>query len=138
MKSTYIFDACALIALLSKENGYKKVEEIINAAKNNQAKIVMHSLNLYEVYYNIYKTYSKDAALKFLNEMENSPIELNAEISKEIIAIAGNLKITYKMSLADSIGLAQACILHGTFVTADHHELDVVAKNEEINFTWIR
>jgi len=138
LKNTYIFDACALIALLSKENGYEKVEEIINAAKNNQAKIVMHSLNLYEVYYNICKTYSKDAALKFLNGIENSPIELNAEISKEIITIAGNLKIKYKMSLADSIGLAQTCILHGIFVTADHHELDIVAKNEKIDFAWIR
>ena len=63
---------------------------------------------------------------------------LNTEITKEIIMTAGKLKTRYKMSLADSIGLAQTVILQGSFVTADHHELDVVAKNEDINFTWIR
>ena len=138
MKSIYIFDACALIALLSKETGHDKVEGIIKAAKNNHAKIVMHSLNLYEVYYNISKTYNENSALNFLNEIGNSPIELNAEITKEIIMTAGKLKTRYKMSLTDSIGLAQTVILQGSFVTADHHELDVVAKNEDINFTWIR
>ena len=138
MKNIYIFDACALIALLSKENGYENVEKLIKKAKNEQAKIVMHSLNLYEVYYNICKTYNENSASKFLKEIENSPIQLNAEITKEIMITAGRLKNKYKMSLADSIGLAQTVILNGSFVTADHHELDIVSKNENINFTWIR
>ena len=29
MNEVYIFDACALIALLSKENGYENVEKIL-------------------------------------------------------------------------------------------------------------
>ena len=51
---------------------------------------------------------------------------------------AGNLKRRYKMSLADSIGLGETIIYNGTFVTADHHELDIVDKKEDISFTWIR
>jgi len=42
------------------------------------------------------------------------------------------------MSLADSILLAQAIELDAIVATADHHELDVVDKNEAINFNWIR
>jgi hypothetical protein len=42
------------------------------------------------------------------------------------------------MSLADSIGLAEAIINDGYFVTADHHELDIVEKKEHLKIAWIR
>jgi hypothetical protein len=42
------------------------------------------------------------------------------------------------MSLADSIGLAETMINNGYFVTADHHELEIVQEKEEINIVWIR
>jgi hypothetical protein len=42
------------------------------------------------------------------------------------------------LTLADAIGLAEAIISDGSFVTADHHELDTIEKNENIKFTWIR
>ena len=138
MSKVYVFDACALIALLSKETGYDNVEKIIKESKDESAKIIMHKVNLLEVYYHLYKIYDEAAALKFLNEIKNTPILLRAEVTDEIIKNAGKLKKRYKMSLADAVGLAEAIISDGSFVTADHHELDVVEENEDIRFTWIR
>ena len=138
MNKIYILDACTLIALLSKETGYKNVEKIIEMSKNNNAKIIMHTVNVLEVYYHIYKLYDEVSALNFLNEIKASPIQLSAEITDDIIINAGKLKRKYKLSLADAIGLAETIISNGTFVTADHHELDVIEKNENISFTWIR
>ena len=60
------------------------------------------------------------------------------EITDEILIKAGRLKSLYKMSLADSIGLSESIINDGHFVTADHHELDIVEKNENLNLIWIR
>ena len=65
-------------------------------------------------------------------------IKINAEITDEILIKAGRLKSLYKMSLADSIGLAEAIIHNGYFVTADHHELEIVEEKEKINIIWIR
>jgi len=138
LNKIYILDACTLIALLSKETGYKNVEKIIEMSKNNNAKIIMHTVNVLEVYYHIYKLYDEVSALNFLNEIKASPIQLSAEITDDIIINAGKLKRKYKLSLADAIGLAETIISNGTFVTADHHELDVIEKNENISFTWIR
>ena len=138
MNKIYIFDACALIALLSKEEGYKNVSKILEEAKTKETRVVMNKINLYEVYYNIYKTYDEESAKIFLNEIKKSPININNEITDEIIIEAGRLKGKYKMSLADSIGLAETIISGGTFVTADHHELDIVDRKEEIDFYWIR
>jgi hypothetical protein len=46
---------------------------------------------------------------------------------------AGRLKSLYKMSLADSIGLAETMINNGYFVTADHHKLEIIQEKENIN-----
>ena len=138
MNEIFVFDASALIALLSKEIGYENVEKIIEKSKTENAKIIMHTVNLLEVYYHIYKIYDEVSALNFLNEIKNSPIQLSSEVTDDIIVNAGKLKKQYKLSIADAIGLAETIIIDGSFVTADHHELDVIEKNENIKFTWIR
>ena len=138
MNKIYVFDACALIALLSKEDGYENVEKILRESKNENFIIVVHAINLLEVYYHIYRIYDEISALNFLNEIHKSPIQLKTEVTDDIIKNAGRLKKQYRLSLADSIGLAVTIINNGSFVTADHHELEVIEKNENISFTWIR
>ena len=98
----------------------------------------MHKVNFLEVYYYIYKRYNEIAAKNLLKDIKISPIRLDNEITDDIIIIAGRLKSLYKMSLADSIGLAETVINEGYFVTADHHELDIVEKKEHLKITWIR
>jgi hypothetical protein len=66
------------------------------------------------------------------------PIRIDAEITDTILIKAGRLKSLYKMSMADSIGLAEAIINGGYFVTADHHELEIVEEKENLNIVWIR
>jgi predicted nucleic acid-binding protein len=90
------------------------------------------------VYYDAYKTYGEEKALKLLEDIKISPIKINSEITDEILANAGKIKATYKISLADSIGLAETIINDGYFVTADHHELEIVEQKEKIRIIWIR
>jgi len=98
----------------------------------------MHKVNFLEVYYYIYKRYSENVAQNLLKDIKISPIKLNNEITDDILIKAGRLKSLYKMSLADSIELAEAIINGGYFVTADHHELDIVEKKEHLKIVWIR
>jgi predicted nucleic acid-binding protein len=69
---------------------------------------------------------------------KRSPIAVDHEITDEIFAEAGRLKASYKISLADAIALAEASVSGGALLTADHHEFDVVEKNEKFQFQWIR
>jgi predicted nucleic acid-binding protein len=66
------------------------------------------------------------------------PVVINREISDELFITAGKLKASYRMSIADSIALAEAFVSDGMLLTADHHELDVVEHCENIKFYWIR
>ena len=138
MSNVYVLDACSLIALLTNEDGADVVKNLLQKAINGEIKVLMHKINFFEVYYYTYKKYGEKMALKLLEDIKITPIKMDIEITDDILIKAGRLKSLYKMSLADSIGLAETIINNGYFVTADHHELDIVEKNEKINLIWIR
>ena len=138
MSDLYVLDACAVIAVLSHETGADKVVDIYAKADAGDATLIINKLNLLEVYYGLYREYGKARADEFLNEVKQSPIVVNHEIADDVFIEAGRLKATYRMSLADSVALAEASVSGGALITADHHEFDVVEQNESISFYWIR
>jgi len=138
MSNLFVFDACSLIALLSDEEGADVVTELLQKAIDGEIKIIMHKVNFLEVYYYIHKRYGEKIALILLKSMTIAPIKIDTVITDDILIRAGRLKSLYKMSLADSIGLAETIVNDGYFVTADHHELEIVQEKENINIIWIR
>ena len=134
----YVLDACAMLAVLSKEQGADKVADIYKMAVLGTIKFVMNKFNLLEVYYDLYRAYGKAIADKFVEDIKQIPIAINHDFTDEIFTEAGRFKATYKISLADSIALAQTVISDGALVTADHHEFDVIEEKENIRFNWIR
>jgi predicted nucleic acid-binding protein len=137
MSSPYIIDACALIALIKKEAGWETVFDVLSATVAGKATAFMHELNLLEVYYGFYKERGKEYAEEKITEASSFFITISG-LTKTAFAEAGRLKAAYRMSLADSIALAQASVLNGVLMTADHHEFDAVEKAEDIQFLWIR
>jgi len=138
MTKTYVLDACAILAVLSDEPGADVVEEIYEKAASSEAILAMNKLNLLEVYYYLIREYGRERADRFYNEVKHLPIHIYKEITDDVFTEAGQLKATYKISLADSIALAQTIALDGELLTADHHEFDVIERSEAIRFRWIR
>ena len=60
------------------------------------------------------------------------------KLKDNVFKEAGRLKATYKISLADSIVLAEAKTRGAKILTADHHEFDPINKDLEVSFYWIR
>ena len=137
MKDVFVLDACALIALTNQEKGAAIVADVVKQAHHGRIRLYMNRVNLYEVYYGFYREYGKDYALNVVENVEDSHI-LITEFDREIFLEAGRLKATYKLSLADSIAVAQAIILRGSLLTADHHEFDAIEGKERLIFSWIR
>ena len=138
MKKAYILDACALVAYLSEEAGADIVQNILSMAEQGECRVFIHALNLLEVYYGVRKEYGEIAAREMLEGVKEENIVVCFDMSEDMVVEAGRLKSQYKMSLADSVGLAQTVLLNASFVTSDHHELDAVDTAESINFTWFR
>lgn len=138
MSTSYILDACALIALLKNEDGADKVENILIQAKEKSCTVFMSKYNLLEVYYGFYKADGEAVADKRIQAVKSSPITIIDTFSDEVFKHAGRLKASYKISLADSIVLAEGIDKNATVVSSDHHEFDAVEKTESIVFMWIR
>jgi predicted nucleic acid-binding protein len=88
--------------------------------------------------YKIYKAYGRTEADNLLKTMEQMPITIKDTLTNETFKEAGRLKSKYKLSLADSIAIAESIINNGSLVTADHHEIGPIEIAEKINVTWFR
>ncbi|MCL2786170.1 MAG: PIN domain-containing protein [Methanomassiliicoccaceae archaeon] len=115
-----------------------KVVAVLDSAERGEVTVAMNKLNLMEVYYGTYRSCGKDNADRMLSSLKTAPISVKQEITDDIFFEASRLKVSYKISLADSIALAEASTSGGELLTADHHEFDIVEKNEKIKFCWIR
>jgi len=137
VSNVYVLDACALIAILKDEDGADSVETVYQMTSKGEAKLLMNKVNLYEAYYGFYREKWKQYADRIVDGVRLSIITI-CDFSDEIFSEAGRLKASYKISLADSIVLAQTIISDGILLTADHHEFDKVEQSEKISFQWIR
>ena len=138
MIPVYILDACALIAYLNDEEGADVVGNILQKMTEKSCVLLMHRLNLLEVYYCIYREHGKAYAEEMLADVNNSGIQIIDTITEVVFSEAGRMKATYRMSLADAILLAQSIESNACLLSGDHHELDVVERSESITFRWIR
>jgi predicted nucleic acid-binding protein len=110
----YVLDACALIALLSKEDNYEKVDDLINGAIMGEHIIHMHMINLVEVYYGYIEEKGLEEADRFLEPLKNYPLRFVRDITDPIYRAAARFKALYSVSLADSFAAATAKS-HGIF-----------------------
>jgi predicted nucleic acid-binding protein len=140
MAEIYVIDVCALIAAITDEEGSDVLADKFAAAiaDGEATTILMHKLNLLEVYYDIYRRSGEDAAKSLLEEMKGNPVTIVSEIGDELFSEAGRLKATYSVSLADTFALALAKTSGAQLITSDHHEFDVLEEYGEARFLWIR
>jgi predicted nucleic acid-binding protein len=140
MPEAYVIDACALIAAIADEEGSDVLADKFAAAiaDGESTIILMHKINLLEVYYDIFRRAGEQAAKSLLEEMKINPVTIITEVSDALFSEAGRLKATYSVSLADTIALALAKISNARLITSDHHEFDVLEERGESKFLWIR
>ena len=137
MSDIFVLDACALLAVARNEEGADIVVDKYSRAGEGEAHLFLNRINLLEVYYDFYRYKGKKYADDFVKTVKQSEVQI-CEFDESIFSHAGRLKATYKISLADSIVLAQAYVVNGTLLTCDHHEFDAIEGKEPIQFLWIR
>jgi len=138
VKKSFVLDASALVAFLCDERGAEKVEEILRMAGENKIFLYMNKINVLEVYYGVYRGDGKKKAEETVLKIRGLPIKITDILTDDIFKEAGRLKAKYKISLADSIALADAKTKDAFLITADHHEFDIIDEKREAELYWIR
>jgi len=137
MRDVLVLDACALLVVARNEEGADVVSDVYAKAAKGEVKLLLNRINLLEVYYDFYRHKGKIYADDFVKIVKRSDIQI-CEFDEHIFIHAGRLKASHKISLADSIALAQAIVSNGALITCDHHEFDIIEGKEPIKFMWIR
>ena len=138
MSSTYILDACALIALLAGEHGAENVKKIIQDAVDGNITVKINQINLLEVYYKICNVYNQREANRTIEKVKQFPIEIIVGLNEEVFNEAGRIKSKYKIPLGDSIAVAECIMGNGILVTSDHNDFEKIEKSEHLIINWFR
>ncbi len=138
MSDKFVLDACAVIAFFNDEEGADAVEQLLWQIVQTSGILFMHEINLLEIYYGVYRDDGKEVAEETYTKALNLPIKVVTGLRKNVFKEAGRLKALYKISLADSVALAEAKIRRVPLVTCDHHEFDPIQEKNELDFLWIR
>ena len=135
---TFVIDACALIAYLFDEDGSDFFERLLVKARNNEIEMIMHLVNLGEVYYDILKRNDAATARETYKYIRQLPIRFEDRISDQMIHKAGELKTGYRMSYADSLAAAQTILANAELLTTDRKEFDPLKQAGVIRIRWLR
>jgi predicted nucleic acid-binding protein len=133
----YVFDACAVIALLNDENGADTVAGLINRAGIGADRIFMSGVQVLEGYYDRIFIKGREYAETVLESLYTSPIIILHEISREMIQEAGRFKTSYSMSLGDTFAAAIARKFTAVLVTRDK-EMKAPEEAGEFSVLWLK
>ena len=133
----YVLDACALIAYLNDELGAEIVEELLSLARTSQIELYLAAVNAYELYYDCLKR-DPQTAQQLLDDIYALPLTVVESLDRSVMLNAGDYKVAYRVSLADSIALGLAKHLKAHVVSSDHQEFDPLERDGNAQFKWIR
>jgi predicted nucleic acid-binding protein len=133
----FVLDACALIAYFNDEVGAEVVEDLLERARQDRARLYVAAVNVYELFYDCLK---RDAATaqQLVDDVYGLPLTVVEALDRALMHHAGGFKATYRVSLADSVALGLAQQHNAHLVSSDHHEFDPIDEDGKARFQWIR
>jgi predicted nucleic acid-binding protein len=132
----YIFDACALIALIKNEAASDQVNGLLARAAAWEITVSMSIVNLVEVYYGFLRDRGEQAADAIMSDAANLPITVIDTISGAVYREAARFKAASSMSLADAFLCACAKDLSAVIVTKDD-EIKAAEQSGAITVFWL-
>ena len=117
----YVLDACAIIALIRKEDGCIQVRQALEVEENV---CFVHALNLCEVYYDCLRCYGATQTENLLANLNDAGLIIREDMDSDFWKAAGALKTRGRISLADCFAVALAEREDAWLLTSDHHEFD--------------
>ena len=131
----YVLDASAMLAYLRGETGAIVVE---NSLLDTIGQCMAHSINLCEVYYIIRRDTDEPTAEAAISDLRTLSVVERSDFDEPFWKEAGKLKAAGGVSLPDCFGITLTNRVGGTFLTADHGELDKIAAAGICSVTFIR
>lgn len=132
----YILDSFALLTYLQDEKGADRIAKLLERAEKQQVKLYMHTVNLGEVYYIVFRKEGELQADSIYGNIKRYPVEFIEQISEEFLLNAARLKGRFSLSFGNSFAIATAQALEGELITGDP-DMRVVEQKGLVKILWI-
>ena len=135
--ATKVMDSWALLAFFEDEPAAEHVEKLLVKAEVGTHKLLLCVVNWGEIYYNLMRKVSQEAAEQKAREIAGLTIEIvgvDAD-NLDLVRQAAIYKATRKLSYADAFAAALAKISDAELVTGDQEFKQV---EDEIGINWLR
>ncbi|MFQ5684378.1 MAG: type II toxin-antitoxin system VapC family toxin [Candidatus Binatia bacterium] len=133
MKRKNLLDSFAIMTWVQDEPGAQTVEDLLVEANREREKLLLHEVNLAEVYYLSIRRVGEEQTRVLAAQLLTLPIQV-ISTTPQILWQAALLKAGYSLSLADAFAAATAIILDAIVVTGDP-EFETIA--DLVGITWI-
>ena len=135
--ATKVLDSWALLAFFEDEPAAEHVEKLLVKAEEGTHKLLLCVVNWGEIYYNLMRKVSQEAAEQKAREIAGLTIEIvgvDAD-NLDLVRQAAIYKATRKLSYADAFAAALAKISDAELVTGDQEFKQV---EDEIKIGWLK
>ena len=128
-----VLDSYAILAFLFKEQGHKKVLALFEMAIDADKKLLITAPNWAEVRYMIERKVGIGVWKEVRSKLLGLPIKV-VDAHQELAELAGEIKATHKMSLADCFAAALAKQEKAEIYTGDP---EFRAVEEDLQIVWL-
>jgi predicted nucleic acid-binding protein len=113
-----VLDASAILLFFEKKPGYDQIRQLFIDASADKCTLLITSVNWGEVRYILIHNDAKTGLQKVTEALRSLPVRI-VDVDQEMVSIAGDLKIEYKIGYCDAIAAALAKLHKVECITID-------------------
>jgi predicted nucleic acid-binding protein len=121
----YLLDTSAILTLTDKEDGFEKVEELLDQAAAGAVEVEISAVSLMEIYYITLQEQGEDRAAHLVSLVKAWPARWVYPDERTLL-LAGRFKAFHRLSFADAVIAGSAQLREAVLVHKDP-ELEALA-----------
>ncbi|MEI6438051.1 MAG: type II toxin-antitoxin system VapC family toxin [Candidatus Omnitrophota bacterium] len=129
-----VLDASAVLLFFEKKPGYELVRQLFLESAGEKCVLLITAVNWGEVRYILLQKCGEAGFQKAMEALQSLPVRI-VDVDRELVSVAGDLKIKYKLGYCDAMAAALAKINKAECVTMDN---DFSVLKNEIKVSLIR
>jgi predicted nucleic acid-binding protein len=121
----YLLDTSATLAVTDREDGFEKVEQLLEQAADGEADVGVCAVSLMELYYITLQEQGEDQAAQLVGLVKSWPVRWIYPEEKALL-LGGRIKAFHRLSFADAI-IAAVARLHEAVLVHKDPEFETLA-----------